>query len=74
MDGHNKTGDSVLITKEEFLEKYNISKDTFIDADMSWEELGVIYKDFSEKTGRYGKILNELFCLRNNGKSFTIIL
>ena len=48
-----------MITKEEFLDKYNISETTFINADISWEELEEIYEDFSRKSGRYGEILND---------------
>lgn len=35
-----------MITKEFFLEKYNISEELFESAEMSWEELCDIYEDF----------------------------
>ena len=38
---------TTLINKEQFLVKYGISEDQFTAAEISWEELGEIYKDYS---------------------------
>lgn len=47
-----------MITKEEFLEKYNISDELFQCAEMSWEDLCEIYNDFEPKRDeKYEKIL-----------------
>lgn len=35
--------------ENELLKKYNISEDEFEVADIKWEELEYIYKDFSER-------------------------
>ena len=51
-----------LITKEEFLRKYNISEELFISAGISWEDLCEIYKDFSNnKRERYEAIRDDFF-------------
>lgn len=42
-----------MIAKNELLKKYNISEDEFEVADIKWEELEYIYKDFSEKRSSY---------------------
>lgn len=49
-----------MITKELFLEKYNITEELFQSAGMSWEELCDIYNDFvSNKNDKYEKVLQE---------------
>lgn len=51
-----------MITKEPFLEKYNISEKLFQSAGMSWEELIEIYNDFIRKRDdKYEIILNQFF-------------
>ena len=51
---------SNLITKEELLEKYNISDEFFQDADISWDDLVAIYDDFEDgKYEKYEEILTE---------------
>lgn len=47
-----------MITKEEFLKKYNISRDLFEGSEMSWEDCCKIYDDFREKIPTYEKIRN----------------
>ncbi len=47
-----------MITKEEFLRKYNISEALFQSAEISWEALCVIYEDFKGKVSRYEGILD----------------
>lgn len=42
-----------MISKEELLKKYNISEAEFVAADISWEALEYIYKDFSSKRDYY---------------------
>lgn len=48
-----------MIAKNELLKKYNISEDEFEVADIKWEELEYIYKDFSEKRSSYEQKLAE---------------
>lgn len=49
-----------MIAKEKFLEKYNITEDSFLCAEISWEDLCDIYKDFGEnKSDKYQNILEE---------------
>lgn len=49
-----------MITKDYFLEKYNIAKDLLLDSGISWEELTYIYDDFNKKRDeKYGKILDD---------------
>lgn len=49
-----------MITKEAFLEKYNISEALFQSAEMSWEDLCEIYEDFKQnKYNKYEVILEE---------------
>lgn len=49
-----------MITKEQFLKKYNITEDLFLSADISWNDLCDIYRDFGEdKHDKYQKILEE---------------
>lgn len=49
-----------MITKEEFLKKYNITEELFLSADISWSELCDIYEDFSEiKYDKYENIREE---------------
>lgn len=49
-----------MITKESFLEKYNIKEDSFLSAEVSWEDLCDIYTDFGEnKYDRYQSILDD---------------
>lgn len=45
--------------ENELLKKYNISEDEFEVADIKWEELEYIYKDFSEKRSSYEQKLAE---------------
>lgn len=46
-----------MISREDLLKKYNISEEEYEAADISWEDLEYIYKDFSEKRSRYEEIL-----------------
>lgn len=59
-----------MIAKNELLKKYNISEDEFEVADIKWEELEYIYKDFSEKRSSYEQKLaefqKEFLILRDN--------
>lgn len=48
-----------MITKEELLEKYNLSEEEFEAADISWEDLKFIYDDFSDKKNLYKEILGD---------------
>lgn len=49
-----------MITKDVFLKEYNISEELFQSAGMSWEDLCIIYQDFSEnKRKKYQDILDE---------------
>lgn len=49
-----------MITKEKFLEKYNITEELFKSAEISWEDLCDIYDDFSEnKFDKYENIREE---------------
>lgn len=49
-----------MITKEQFLKKYNIQEDSFLSAEISWEDLCDIYIDFGEnKYDKYQSILKE---------------
>lgn len=48
-----------MITKELFLEKYNITEELFQSAGVTWEELCDIYEDFSDKNDKYEEILEE---------------
>lgn len=49
-----------MITKESFLEKYNIKEDSFLSAEISWEDLCDVYRDFEEnKFDKYQNILEE---------------
>lgn len=49
-----------MITKEWFLKKYNIKEDSFLSAEISWEDLCDIYRDFGEnKFDRYQRILDD---------------
>lgn len=49
-----------MITKEDFLKKYNISDELFQCAEMSWEDLCEIYNDFqSKRDDTYEKILTD---------------
>lgn len=48
-----------MITKGELLEKYNLSSENFEAANISWEDLEFIYKDFSNKSKAYKKILTD---------------
>lgn len=51
---------NALITKEEFLKKYNISEDLFLSAGISWEDLCDIYQDFDQiKFDKYTDILED---------------
>lgn len=47
-----------MITKKDFLEKYNLSEEELEAADISWEDLKYIYNDFSQKIPKYTKILS----------------
>ena len=40
-----------MITKEDFLKKYNITEDSFKAAEISWDEICIIYNDFDENEG-----------------------
>ena len=44
-----------MITKEEFLKKYNISRNLFEGSEMSWEDCCKIYDDFREKIEGHGQ-------------------
>lgn len=49
-----------MIAKEKFLKKYNITEDLFLSAEISWEDLCDIYRDFGEnKSDKYQRILEE---------------
>lgn len=49
-----------MIAKDEFLKKYNISEDQFKNADISWEDLCDIYKDFADnKKNKYEAIQDD---------------
>ncbi len=49
-----------MITKEKFLEKFNITDDLFLSAEITWDELCDIYKDFEEtKHDKYQRILDD---------------
>lgn len=49
-----------MITKENFLRKYNISEELFQSAEMSWKDLCDIYEDFTDKKfQKYEKVLEE---------------
>lgn len=48
-----------MITKEELLRKYNLSEEEFLAADISWDDLVNIYKDFSDKRNAYKEILEK---------------
>lgn len=49
-----------MITKEDFLKKYNITEESFKAAEMSWDEICIIYNDFDEnKFNKYENILEE---------------
>lgn len=51
-----------MITKELFLKKYNITEELFQSAEISWEELCDIYKDFVlNKKEKYESILEDFF-------------
>ena len=44
------------LTREEFLKKYNISEEEFREADLSWEDLLAIAKDYQSKIPQYDQI------------------
>ncbi|MCM1123245.1 MAG: GTP pyrophosphokinase [Eubacterium sp.] len=49
-----------MIAKEEFLEKYNITEESFRAAEISWDELCIIYQDFDQnKINKYENILTK---------------
>lgn len=49
-----------MITKEDFLKKYNITEDSFKVAEMSWDEFCIIYNDFDKnKIDKYENILKK---------------
>lgn len=49
-----------MITKEKFLEKYNITEELFLSAEISWNDLCDIYNDFLlNKFDKYEKIREE---------------
>lgn len=49
-----------MIAKENFLEKYNITEELLLSAEISWEELCDIYEDFGKnKVTKYEDILGE---------------
>ena len=49
-----------MITKEDFFTKYNITEESFQAAEISWEELCLIYDDYSvNKFVKYEKILED---------------
>ncbi|MCI9633227.1 GTP pyrophosphokinase [Schaedlerella arabinosiphila] len=65
-----------MITKESFLEKYNITEDLFLSAEISWNDLCDIYNDFLlNKFDKYEHIreefLNEYLKDINKSKSDT---
>lgn len=46
-----------MITKELFLKKYNISEELFESAEMSWDDLCDIYRNFESKRDKYEEIM-----------------
>lgn len=52
-------GGKGVLTKEEFLEQYNLTKELFESAEMSWEELCGIHDDFALKKSHYEVILKD---------------
>lgn len=46
-----------MITLDKLLETYNISDEMFRAADISWEDLLLIYKDFADKKNDYENIM-----------------
>lgn len=63
-----------MITKGEFLEKYHISEAEFREAEISWDDLCEIYKDYLEhKQTKYKAIRDDFFDTylkdMNEGKS-----
>lgn len=49
-----------MIAKEKFLEKYNITEDLLLSAEISWDDLCEIYEDFCKnKFDRYDNIREE---------------
>lgn len=50
---------ATLISKDKLLEKYNISKEKFEYAEISWDELEHIYYDYKGKISKYEKILSD---------------
>lgn len=46
-----------MITKEIFFEKYNITEELFLSAEISWEDLCYIHDDFEKKISNYEEIL-----------------
>ena len=52
----------MLITREAFMKRYNISEELFQSAGMSWEELCSIYEDFeTKKSDKYEKIRENFY-------------
>lgn len=50
----------VLITKDQFMDKYNISQELFRSVGIQWEELCYIYEDFTNKIDtKYKPILKQ---------------
>lgn len=47
-----------MISKEELLQKYNLTEDAFVSANISWEELTQIYEDFKSKRPLYENARN----------------
>lgn len=61
-----------MITKEDFLKKYNITEESFKAAELSWDEICIIYNDFDEnKIDKYGNILEKFLntYLRDTNKN-----
>lgn len=48
-----------VISKDTLLKKYNISEEAYKAADIEWEDLEYIYKDFEMKKEKYKNILME---------------
>ena len=47
-----------MISKEELLQKYNLTEDAFVSSSISWEELTQIYEDFKSKRPLYENARN----------------
>lgn len=48
-----------MITKDEFLKKYNIGRDLFANSGITWEDYCEIYDDFERKIPKYEELRDE---------------